>query len=104
MHGDGRVFRRGRLWWIVYFRNGREYRESSGSADQDVAQRLLRERLSAAGTDVLTIRGLVKRPQWMVTLDSVCGTGPDAADPKERPQGLSPVKTSYVKIARLLSQ
>jgi hypothetical protein len=68
MHGDGRFFRRGRLWWIEYIRNGHEYRESSGSADQEVAQRLLRERLSAPDTDLLTIRDLIKRPHLLAQI------------------------------------
>jgi hypothetical protein len=68
MHGDGRIFRRGRVWWIAYSRNGREYRESSGSADQDVAQRLLGERHSAPDSDLLTIRDLVKRPHLLAQL------------------------------------
>ena len=68
MRGDGRTFRRGRLWWIAYFRNGREYRESSRSADQGVAQRLLHERLSVQDTDLLTIRDLVKRPHLLAEI------------------------------------
>ena len=68
MRGDGRTFRRGRVWWIAYFSNGREYRESSGSADEDVAKRLLSERLSVPVTDLLTIRDLVKRPHLLAEI------------------------------------
>jgi integrase len=52
--GDGRVFLRGKVWWIAYFAPGsdggaREYRESSGSTDERRARRLLRERQREAG-------------------------------------------------------
>lgn len=43
--GDGRLFQRGRIWWVAWCLHGRERRESSGSADKQVAKRLLRVRL-----------------------------------------------------------
>lgn len=43
--GDGRIFLRGRIWWLAWCFNGRERRESSGSDDVKVARRLLRVRL-----------------------------------------------------------
>ena len=46
MKGNGRVFRRGQLWWIAYYDNGRECRESSGSRERKEAVRLLRQRLA----------------------------------------------------------
>ena len=51
MRGDGRVFRRGQIWWIAYYRDGREYRESSKSRERKEAVRLLRRRIGeiAAG-------------------------------------------------------
>ena len=58
MRGDGRIFRRGRIWWIAYYRNGSEYRESSGRADEESARRLLQKRLSMPTGDSLTIREL----------------------------------------------
>jgi hypothetical protein len=63
MRGDGRIFRRGRIWWIAYSRSGREYRESSRGADEDTARRLLRKRLSIPTPDSLTIRDLTRRPE-----------------------------------------
>jgi hypothetical protein len=33
------------LWWIRYHHNGKLYRESSGSPNQKVAEKLLRHRL-----------------------------------------------------------
>ena len=43
--GDGRVFRRGRRWWIAYFVFGREVRESSYSEHKAVAIALLDRRI-----------------------------------------------------------
>src|SRR5262249_29357000 len=52
-HAGGRLYKRkSRLtgkelstWWIAYWVDGKERRESSHSPDEDVARRLLRERL-----------------------------------------------------------
>lgn len=45
MKGNGRVFKRGQVWWIAYYEDGRERRESSGSRERKEAVRLLRQRL-----------------------------------------------------------
>lgn len=51
MKGDGRVFRRGQIWWVAYYQDGREFRESSKSRLRQEAVRLLRRRVGevAAG-------------------------------------------------------
>lgn len=68
MRGDGRVFRRGRIWWIAYSRNGREHRESSRGADEDAARRLLRNRVSIPTADSLTVRNLARRSDFLEQL------------------------------------
>ena len=52
MRGDGRVFRRGQIWWVAYYHHGQEHRESSKSRERKDAVRLLRRRIGeiAAGT------------------------------------------------------
>ena len=45
MKGNGRVFKRGDIWWVAYYDNGREQRESSGSRERKEAVKLLRQRL-----------------------------------------------------------
>lgn len=45
MRGDGRIFQRRQIWQISYYVDGREHRESSGSTDREVAERLLKKRL-----------------------------------------------------------
>gem|GEM_PF-3292697 len=43
--GMGRVYQRGRIWWVEYWRRGRQYRESAGSQDEAKAWKLPRKRL-----------------------------------------------------------
>jgi hypothetical protein len=40
----GELKQRGRTWWIRYFRDGRRFEESSGSAKETYARRLPRLR------------------------------------------------------------
>lgn len=42
--GTGQIFQRGSTWWIMYRRNGKRYRESSGSEIREDADRLLKKR------------------------------------------------------------
>jgi len=41
----GSIYQRGGVWWIKYYRNGRPYRESSGSEVYGDAERLLKRRM-----------------------------------------------------------
>jgi len=40
----GSVYRRGNVWWLKYYRDGKPHRETSGSKKKSVAVALLRER------------------------------------------------------------
>ncbi len=40
----GSIYRRGKVWWLKYYQNGRAVRESSGSEKETVARRVLRDR------------------------------------------------------------
>jgi integrase len=40
----GSIYRRGEVWWIKYYRNGKPYRESSHSEKEVEAKRLLKKR------------------------------------------------------------
>ena len=53
MKGDGRVFRRGAVWWIAYYQNGREQRESSKSGQRREAVRLLRQRVGEVSAEIV---------------------------------------------------
>jgi integrase len=48
--GMGRIYRRGRIWWVQYSHRGRLHRESSGSDRQSEATKLLRRRQGEMGT------------------------------------------------------
>jgi integrase len=52
-HGQGRLFRRGRIWWCQYYLHGQQVRESSKSDLKAVAQKLLMRRLVAADEGTL---------------------------------------------------
>jgi hypothetical protein len=48
--GDGCVYLRGRMYWVKYFDNGKPVCESSGSIDENEAQRYLHKRLGEIAT------------------------------------------------------
>ena len=49
LYGFGRVYQRGRIWWIEYFRRGEQFRESSGSDRENKARALLKKRVQEIG-------------------------------------------------------
>jgi len=53
MKGDGRVYQRGNIWWVAYYADGREYRETSRSRDRKDAERLRRQRVGEIATGAL---------------------------------------------------
>ena len=40
----GMIYKRGNVWWIKYYRNGKDFRESSKSTKKMVAKKLLDRR------------------------------------------------------------
>jgi hypothetical protein len=54
MSSLGRVFRRGKFYWIAYYVHGVEHRESSRSPRELDAKRLLKKRLAEIGQGVFT--------------------------------------------------
>lgn len=61
MKGDGRVFRRGQVWWVAYYQDGREYRESSTSRQRKEAVRLLRQRIGEVAAGTIQYRPVSRR-------------------------------------------
>ena len=49
VRGLGRVYRRGKNWWVQYYFRGQLYRESSGSEKDSAAAALLKQRLGEMG-------------------------------------------------------
>lgn len=45
LRGNGRVFKRGDVWWVAYYVNGKERRESTKSRNESDAKRLLKHRM-----------------------------------------------------------
>ena len=66
--GTGSIYKRGQIFWIKYYRDGQCYRETSGSAKESEARKLLKRRLGEiyAGrfigpdADKVTIRELAE--------------------------------------------
>jgi integrase len=54
-HGKGRIFRRGKTWWVQYYVNGQQVRESSKSRKKSVAEKLLMRRLVAIEDGTATV-------------------------------------------------
>ena len=55
--GKGSVFRRGRVWWIKFCREGKTYRESAECTDKDTALRKLKARLRQIDTGIYGMEG-----------------------------------------------
>src|SRR5207245_7584908 len=51
--GEGRIWRRGRIYWIQFYGGTEQIRESSHSPNRDVAERLLRQRIAEADAGLL---------------------------------------------------
>ena len=45
MRGDGRIFKRGETWWVSFYVDGREQRETAKTSDEGKAQKYLRAKL-----------------------------------------------------------
>jgi integrase len=45
MRGDGRVFKRGETWWVAFYVDGHEQRESAKTKDEGTAHKYLRKKL-----------------------------------------------------------
>lgn len=45
MRGDGRIFKRGERWWVAFYVDGREQRESAKTSDEAAANKYLRNKL-----------------------------------------------------------
>jgi integrase len=57
--GDGMLYRRGRIWWLKFYQNGDVVRMSSGSADERVARKLLRDQTARVQLhEPLVVRGI----------------------------------------------
>jgi hypothetical protein len=62
MRGDGRIFKRGSVYWVAYFLRGKEHREAArtkdgkNTSDPIAAERFLRTRLKDVHADEVGAR------------------------------------------------
>ena len=54
-HNTGRLWLKGKIWWMQYYVHGRQVRESSRSEKKIVAERLMEKRLSEKRAGVLRV-------------------------------------------------
>lgn len=77
MRGDGRIFqRKGSLvYWCAYYLRGKEFRESTGTPNQEIAERFLRRRLREVGADVIGAKRFVGPQSDRIKIS--CGVIPE---------------------------
>ena len=68
MRGDGRTFLRGRIWWVGYYQEGQEHRESSKSRERKDAEKLRRQRLGEVATGSLHVAARPRRRTRVVRM------------------------------------
>jgi hypothetical protein len=66
---QGRIFQRGTIWWIQYFFNGKDRRESTHSTKEQVAKNLLTKRMAAK--DAGTLQALSLKPIGFADLQTI---------------------------------
>jgi integrase len=71
MRGQGRIFLRGSIWWIGYFLNGKEFRESTGSTDGKEATKFLSKRLKEVGAAQIGAQEFVTPQSRRLTLHNL---------------------------------
>jgi integrase len=59
MRGSGRIFLRGQTYWIAYSLRGKEYRETTKTADQKAAEKFLKGRMREVAADQIGARTFV---------------------------------------------
>jgi len=70
-YGDGRVFARGRIFWISFCLRGKEIRESAGTDDRKTAERLLKRRIRETGADLIGAKPFTPPKQEKVTVNEI---------------------------------
>ena len=77
MRGQGRIFKRGEIFWIAYNLRGIEHRESSKTAlssgsDEKQAERMLKARLREVAADQIGARSFVTPKASRLTIAELC--------------------------------
>src|SRR5207245_3184371 len=71
--GNGRIFKRkgSAYLWCTYYLRGKEYRESTGTADQKKAENFLKRRLKEVGADQIGAKPFVGPQQDRLTINEL---------------------------------
>jgi len=83
--GDGRIFLRGKTWWIQYYAHGAQIRESARTADERKALKELRKRVGAVANGIATDNRSIRYEQlrdaylWSLEADEAKSLRRDAA-------------------------
>jgi len=72
MRGQGRLFKRGDIFWMAYYLNGREYRESTKCTDEKKAEKVLSDRLDERGAARKGARTFVTPKAKRITVRQLC--------------------------------
>ena len=71
MKGEGRVYQRGEIWWIAYYHDGLECRETSKSRNRRDAVRLLRQRVGEVAKGTVLRRAGAPRLKMLDLFDLI---------------------------------
>ena len=74
MRGEGRVFKRGRIWWIAYYgpgEKGAEEIRESGSESEAAARKLLKKRLRDVANHRNGVRAFTGPSAERLTVDNL---------------------------------
>jgi integrase len=94
MHGQGRIFKRGDIWWMAFYLNGKEHRESTECTDEKEAGKVLSDRLDERGAAKIGARNFVTQKARRITVRQLCEAlrKKYELNGKDSPQNLSHLK------------
>src|SRR6476660_901523 len=67
----GRIFLRGKIWWMAYYLRGKEYRESTKTIDRKLAEKFLKRRRHEVGADQEGIQQFVGPQQQRISVNQL---------------------------------
>lgn len=61
MRGEGRIYKQkgSSFFWCAYYLRGKQYRESTGTTDEDKAAKYLKRRLKEVGADQIGLKQFI---------------------------------------------
>jgi integrase len=68
MRGEGRIFLRGRVYWVAFYLRGVEQRESADTEDEQEARKYLKRRIREVGADLIGARKFTPARSRRITI------------------------------------